>query len=89
MPVAPPLKAIGVIVAPEQIIWDAGVATTLVEGLTTTVAVAGTPGQVAEEVMVNVTVTGVVPVLVNAPLILPVPLAAIPVVVAVLFRVQL
>ena len=86
---APPLKAIGIIVAPEQVIWDAGVATTLVDGFTTTVAVVGVPGQVAEEVMVNVTVTGVVPVLVNAPVIFPVPLAAIPVTVAVLFRVQL
>jgi len=61
----------------------------MVCGLTTTVAVAGVPGQAAEEVIVNVTVTGVVPVLVRAPVILPVPLAAIPVAVAVLFRVQL
>jgi len=89
VPVAPPLKAIGVIVAPEQIVWDAGVANTVVDGLTTTVAVAGVPGQAAEEVRVNVTVTGVVPVLVNAPVILPVPLAAIPVTDAVLSRVQL
>ena len=89
VPVTPPLKPIGVIVAPEQIVWFAGVANTMVCGLTTTVAVAGVPGQTAEEVMVNVTVTGVVPVLVNAPVILPVPLAAIPVTDAVLSRVQL
>lgn len=57
---------------------------------TITVAVIGVPGQpLADGVIVKVTVTGDVVVLVNVPLMLPVPLAAIPVAVAVLFRVQL
>ena len=56
---------------------------------TITVAVIGGPAQpLAVGVIVKVTVTGAVVVLVNVPLILPVPLAAIPVTVAVLFLVH-
>lgn len=59
-------------------------------GLTTTVAVVGAPWQPsAVGVIVNVTVTGAVVVLVSEPLMLPLPLAAIPVAVVVLSRVQL
>lgn len=79
-------------VAPEQIVWDDGVATAFGLGFTTTVAVMGVPEQVAAVgVMVNVTVTGAVVVLVKAPLISVVddPLAAMPVTEAVLFLVQL
>lgn len=54
-----------------------------------TVAVIGAPGQLlAVGVMVKVTVTGAVVVLVSEPLILPEPLAAMPVTVAVLFLVH-
>lgn len=57
---------------------------------TVTVAVTGVPGQpFATGVMVNVTVTGLVVVLVNVPEIFPVPLAAMPVAVVVLSLVQL
>ena len=50
----------------------------------------GTPGQpLAVGVMVKVTVTGAKVVLVSVPLILPEPLAAIPVTVALLSLVQL
>ena len=78
------------IVAPEQIVWFAGVVTTLVGGLTTTVAVTGVPVQpFAVGVIVNVTVVAAVPVLDKIPLISPVPLAAIPLTAAVLLRVQL
>ena len=53
--------------------------------MTVTVAVIAAPGQVlAVGIIVNVTVTGAVVVLVNDPLILPAPLAAIPVTVATL-----
>jgi len=56
---------------------------------TVTVAVIGVPTHpFAVGVIVNVTVTGAVVVLVNDPLILPVPLAAMPVTVAVLFLVH-
>ena len=59
-------------------------------GLTTTVAVIAAPGQpLAVGVIVNVTVIGAIVVLVNEPLILPLPLAAIPVTATVLFLVQL
>ena len=66
-------------------ICDDGVATASGVGFTNTVAVIGVPGQpLAVGVIVNVTVTGAVVVLVNAPLILPEPLAAMPVTVPVL-----
>ena len=58
-------------------------------GFTSTVAVIGVPGQLfAVGVIVNVTVTGALVVLVNEPLILPEPLAAMPVTVPVLSLVQ-
>jgi hypothetical protein len=57
-----------------------GVATAFGEGFTRTVAVIGDPGQLlAVGVIVKVTVTGALVVLVNAPLMLPAPEAAIPV----------
>ena len=59
-------------------------------GFTSTVAVMGAPGQpLAVGVMVKVTVTGRAVVFVKAPLILPEPLAAIPVTETVLSLVQL
>ena len=59
-------------------------------GLTITVAVIGTPTQLPDVgVIVNVTVTGEVVALVKLPLILPVPLAAMPVAAAKLSLVQL
>ena len=90
-PLAAPLKATGVIVAPEQIVCDDGVATTtLAVGFTSTVVVMGVPVQpFAIGVMVNVTVTGDAVVFVKAPVILPDPLAAMPVTEAVLSLVQL
>lgn len=58
-------------------------------GFTVTVAVVDGPVQpLADGVIVKVTVTGAVVVLVNVPVILPEPFAAIPVTVAVLSRVQ-
>lgn len=89
-----PVRIIVVIPEPEHIVCDAGVATALGTGLTTTVAVIGEPLQVTpafvyEGVMVNVTVTGAFVVLVNTPLIFPLPLAAIPVTETVLSLVQL
>ena len=90
LPVPPPKSTIGVMAEPEQVVCAAGVATAFGVGLTNTVAVIGVPGQpLAVGVMVKVTVCGDTVVLVNAPLILPAPLAAIPVTLAVLFLVQL
>jgi len=90
VPATLPLNTIVVIALAEQIVCDAGVATALGVGFTSTVAVTGVPGQLlAVGVMVNVTVIGALVVLVNAPLIFPLPLAAIPVTVPVLFLVQL
>jgi len=66
------------------------VATAFGVGFTNTVAVTGKPGQpLAVTVMVNVTVTGALVVLVNIPVMFPVPLAAMPVTVAVLSLLQL
>jgi hypothetical protein len=60
------------------------------DGFTVIVAVMAVPVHpFAVEVIVKVTVTGELVVFVNAPVILPVPLAVIPVTEAVLFRVQL
>ena len=85
-----PVIAIVAIADPEQIVCGVGVATAFGTGFTTTVAVVVGPGQLlAVGVMVNVTVTGADVVFVNVPDILPDPLAAIPVTVAVLFLVQL
>jgi hypothetical protein len=91
VPLTAALKAIWVIVAPEQIVCDNGVATAAPGvGFTTTVVVIGMPEQpFAVGVIVNVTVTGALEVFINAPLKLPDPLAAIPVTEAVLFLVQL
>ena len=84
------LSVMGVIDAPEQIVCDEGVLTAVGRGFTNTVAVTGVPAHpLAVGVMVNVTVTGAVVVFVSAPLILPLPLAAMPVAVVVLLRVQL
>ena len=67
----------------------AGVATAVGVGLTKTVAVIAVPEHpLAVGVIVNVTVTAAVVVFVNVPLILPLPDAAMPVTVAVLFLVQ-
>jgi hypothetical protein len=78
----------GVIADPEQLVCEAGVATD--DGFTTTVAVIGVPVQpFAVGVMVKVTVSGDVVEFVSAPVILPEPLASMPVTVAVLFLVQL
>ena len=83
------LKVTGVIVAPEQIVCDKGVATTTDFGFTITTAVIGVPVQVlVVGVMVKVTGTGAVLVFDKAPLIVPVPLAATPGIEAVLFLVQ-
>jgi len=85
-----PVNAIVVIVAPEQMVCDDGAATAFGVGFTSTVAVIAVPGQpLAVGVMVKVTVTGAFVVFVNAPLISPAPLAAIPVTVTVLSLVQL
>ena len=85
-----PLNTIVVIALAEQIVCDDGTAVALGVGLTSTVAVIGAPAQpLAVGVIVKVTVTGAFVVLVSAPLILPAPLAAIPVTVTVLSLVQL
>lgn len=81
------LNAMVVIAVPEQADCDEGVATTTGRGLTSTEALLV---QLLElGVMVNVTYTGAAVVLVNEPVMLPVPLLAIPVTAAVLFLVQL
>ena len=78
------------IAAPEQMVCDGGVASALGSGFTNTVAVIDGPGQpLAVGVMVKVTVTGALVVLVNEPLMFPLPLAGIPVTATVLFLVQL
>jgi hypothetical protein len=83
-------STIVVIVATEQMVCEAGVATATGVGFTRTVAVIGVPGQPFDVgVMINVTVIGATVVFVKAPLISPEPLAAIPVIVTVLFLVQL
>jgi hypothetical protein len=90
VPVVLPVSTIVVIVAAEQIVSEAGVATAFGVGFTSTVAVMDAPGQpLAVGVMVKVTVIGALVVLVNAPLISPVPLPAIPVTKTVLSLVQL
>jgi len=90
VPLTFPDKTIVVMVAPEQMVWLAGVATAPGVGFTSTVAVTGAPAQpLAVGVMVNVTVTGALVVFVNAPLMFPLPLAGIPVTATVLSLVQL
>ena len=81
---------IDVIAIPEQSVCVLFVAATVGVGFTATVAVIAVPGQpLAVGVMVNVTVTSALVVLFNVPVISPLPLAAIPVTVTVLFLVQL
>lgn len=76
------------LVAALQIVCGAAEPTGI--GLTVTVAVAGVPAHpLADELMVNVTVTGEVVVLVSVPPISDVPLEAMPVTVPVLSLVQL
>ena len=78
-------NAIVVIAVAEHIVWLAGVAIALAVGFTKTVAVIGFPSQpLADGVMVKVTVIGANVVLVSVPVMLPLPLAAIPVTVPVL-----
>ena len=94
VPATLPESTIVVIDSPEQIVCDGGVATALGLGFTSTVAVIGVPVQVTpalvnDGVIVKVTVTGTLVVLVSVPLILPLPLAAIPVTATVLSLVQL
>ena len=90
MPVILLLKATVVIVAPEQIVCVKGVADAIGAAFTNTVAVIGVPTHpLAVGVMVNVTVMGDAVVFVKAPVILPDPLAAIPVAETVLSLVQL
>jgi len=90
VPLTPPVNAIVVRDEPEQIVWDDGVATAFGIGLTTTVAVTAAPVQpFAVGIIVNVTVIGAAVVFVNAPLISPAPLAAMPVTETVLSLVQL
>ena len=89
MPLTAPLIVIEVIGFAEQIVCDAGVATALGVGFTSTVAVIDEPiHPFAVGVIVKVTVTGAVVVLVNVPLILPAPLPAMPVTKATLSLVQ-
>ena len=79
-----------VIDPPEHIVCKAGVATTFGVGFTNTVAVMAVPGHpFTVGAIVKVTVTGALVVLVKLPLMLPLPLAGMPVTVAVLSRVQL
>ena len=74
----------------EQTVWVALVATAFGVGLTTTEVVIDAPVQpFAVGVTVKVTVTDAFVVFVSVPLILPLPLAVIPVTLAVLFLVQL
>ena len=90
VPATLPVNKIAVIAAPEQIACDGGVATAFGVGFTNTVAVIGVPGQpLAVGVMVNVTVTGALVELVNAPLMFPLPLDKIPVTATTLSLVQL
>ena len=84
----PLLSVIGVIVDPEQSVCANGVAVATGVGFTTTVAVIGAAAHPPPVVMVKVTVIGAAVVFVKAPVILPDPLAAIPVTPAVLFLVQ-
>jgi hypothetical protein len=87
------VKLIVVIGVPEQLTWNAGVATAVVVGWIVTVAVTGVPTHpAAVGVMVNVTVMGALVVLIIKPVIEgPEPLACIPpgaVVLVVLFLVH-
>ena len=83
-------SAIVLIGLPEQIVCVVGVAKPVTKGLTVMVAVKGVPEHpLAVGVIVNVTGTGARPIFDKVPETLPVPLAAMPVTVPVLSRVQL
>ena len=89
VPLTAPVKAIVVIADAEQIVCEVGVAVAFGVGLTKTVAVIDGPVQpFAVGVIVKVTVIGAFVVLVRVPEMLPLPLAAMPVTVAVLFLVH-
>ena len=90
VPLTEPDNTMLVMYDPEQTVCDEGVATAFGVGLIITVAVIGVPKQpLAVGVIVNGTVTAELVVLVNTPLIVPEPLAKIPVTDPVLFLVQL
>ena len=92
VPATLPLLTIVVIGTPVQLIWNDGAATASGIGLTITVAGTVVPSGQPEALvglMLNVTVTGALVVLVRVPMILPVPLAAMPVTAVILLRVQL
>jgi hypothetical protein len=79
VPVTLPLRPIVVIATPEQTVCEDGFATAFGVGLTSTVAVIATPGQLlAVGVMVKVTVIGELVVFVKVPLISPDPLPKTP-----------
>src|SRR5947208_3655106 len=85
-----PDNVIAVMLLPEHIVWLAFVAITLGVGLTKTVAVIAVPlHPFVVGVIVKVTVTGVLVVFVNIPLMFPLPPEAIPVTDEVLSLVQL
>jgi len=89
VPVTLPVITIGVM-APEQTVCAAGVTTAVACGYTVTVVVTGAPGQpFAVGVTVKVTVAVELVVFTKEPLMLPEPLAAIPVTEDVLSLVQL
>lgn len=89
MPLTKLLNTMSVIALSEQMVCDDGVAVTSGVGSTNTVAVIDEPGQLfADGVMVNVTVTGALVVLVSEPETSPLPLAAIPVTLTLLFLVH-
>jgi hypothetical protein len=90
VPAVFPERTIVAMALAEQMVCDDGVATALGVGLTITVALIGVPLQpLATGVMVKVTVTGALVAFVKLPLMVPLPLEAIPVTVAVLSLVQL
>lgn len=89
VPATDPVNVTGVVALLLHTTWFAGWFTSGI-GSTVTVAVIGVPEHpLLDGVIVKVTVTGALVVLVSVPLILPEPLAAIPVAVAVLSLVQL
>jgi hypothetical protein len=80
-----PERRIFVIAAPEQMVWDAGVATAFGVGLTNTDTVMGAPSQLfAVGVTVKFTVCGLLVLLVKMPVIVPVPDDPIPVTLTIL-----
>ena len=90
VPLILPVSSIVVMDEPEQMVCEAGAATALGVGSTITVAVIGEPTQpLALGVIVNVTVIGALVVLVKVPVIVPDPLAAMPVTEVALSLVQL